>query len=544
MRTSKRGVLIVVVVLLLFPLVAVQAAKGVPPRQEKQTKTETQYLWWLLPWGNPREVQCQIGIYHPDKPTPEEIYSACGWDLYQAWVNTPPCAAAAEGKATTACKGYYLMFVGAREVTHTVTISYPPPTVELHLSQACQPSLPHYRCPQPVQIVLHGVEFFPKAYINGIHAKASPEADVACDLTDCVVTLPAAEDVPTTYHLTFWASSSWGDRTPEYSASVRITPLEDDPNVVVDVLSTQWRDEGVDACAQAWQTFPPVPAPSWAKTPSDPQALSTDVPYALLAKQLIQHGIVDASDCPQGGITADGATPCGMARARDAVAHWQNLFDEPLRQAALETGIPAVLFKRLIAHESQFWPGDYANTIEVGFGQLSPQGMDTLFLWDRQYFNTMCSQVLFPWVCRKGYLRLTPQEKQLLYGSLWVQANLTCSNCPYGVDLDRAEESLSMFAHLIKAHCYQTGQTVTNLTRRPPGEVTSYEDMWRFTLANYNGPNCIYAALWETNHREEPLDWLHVSQHFTDGCQDVRGYVETLLPPSDTLAPPASQIQK
>ncbi len=542
---KSKGVLVVLVFfILLSPLAVVEAAKDVPPREEQQTKTEIQYLWWLLPWKNANEVQCQIAVYHPDKPTPDEIFATCGWELYQAWVNTPPCSAAVQGKDVTSCKGYYLMFVGARKVTHTVTVKYPPPTVQLNLSQACQPALPHYVCPQPVQVVLHGVEFFPEAYINGVHARVSPDANVACSTTDCVVTLPAVEgEDPQVYHLAFGASSSWGDQTPEYTADIRLTPSQNGQGVVVDVLSSQWQDQGVDACAQAWHAFPPVPAPTWATTPLDPQALNTNVPYALLAKQLIQHGIVDADECPQGGITENGANPCGMTKAREAVKGWQNQFNAPLLQAALEAGIPAVLFKRIIAHESQFWPGGYANTIEVGFGQLSPQGMDTLFLWEPQYFNTLCNEVLAPWLCQKGYLRLGTEEKKLLYGSLWVQANLACSNCPYSLDLERAPESLSMFAHLVRAHCYQTGQTVTNLTRRSPGDVASYEDLWRFTLANYNGPNCIYTALWRASKQKEPLDWAHVSQHFSEACQDVRVYVETILPFS-TETPRPSQVQK
>ena len=534
MRVRKKAFVIFVLFLLLSPLMVVKAAKEIPPREEEQEKTEIQYLWWLLPWSDDQDVQCQVVVYHPDMPTPEEIFSSCGWDLYRSWINTPACPAALENQDTAECEGYYLMFVGAQEVTHTVTVTYPPPTVELKLSTSCEPDLPHYICPQPVRLVLQGVEFFPKAYITSIYTKVSPAAEVSCNTADCVVTLSSQEkDEETIYHLSFGATSSWGDRTPRYTATVRLTKQQDTDKVIVDVLSSQWVDTGRDLCAQAWDVFPPVPAPVWATTPMDPEALRTDNPYALLAEQLVQHGLVDSENCSQGGVTGDGISSCGRTNARVVVKEWQNRFDEPLLNAALDAGIPAVLFKRVIAHESQFWPGNYPDTVEVGFGHLSPQGADTLFLWDVQYFGVLCEQILAPWVCRRGYLQLGPEEKELLYNSLWVQANLSCSNCSHSLDLRRAPESLSMFAHLMKAHCYQTGQTVTNLTRRSPGRVTSYEDMWRFTLANYNGPNCIYQALRETSKSKEPLDWEHVSSHFSEACESVRGYVETILPSSE-----------
>ncbi len=156
--------------------------------------------------------------------------------------------------------------------------------------------------------------------------------------------------------------------------------------------------------------------------------------------------------------------------------------------------------------------------------------MDALLLWEPELFRPLCETMLGPWRCTRGYLHLSPVAKQILYNSLWVQANLTCANCPFGIDLERTPESLRLFAHLIRANCRQIGQTVRNITRRTPGYTASYDDLWRFTLANYNGPDCIYEALLRTFNKRQPLDWEHVREHFPAGCESTRDYVETLTP--------------
>lgn len=528
--------LLIVGISLMWPRLTIAHAAGTPPRQREETVTETLYTWWLVPWSQPNQPVCQLQINHPDQPTAEDVLRFCGWDLYQGWVNTPACPEAATGGDVSRCQGYYLHYIGAAETTHTVLRRYPDPEVVFHLL-GCEPAWPLFRCTPPVTLVFEGREYFPEAHITEISVTVPGQGVTHCQGDTCTVTLPLPRAGSTTvYRLTFFAISSWGDRTALYQAQVQVQAPAEEPiaQVTVGVLSSQWVEEsGVDACSQAWEAFPPAgeTLPDWAQTPDTPEALATQVTYLHLAGRLIAHGFVDASTCPNRGVNADGtANPCGADLAREVVYAWQNQFDPDLWAVAREVGIPAVLFKRLIAHESQFWPGEYPERIEVGFGQLSPIGMDTLLLWAPEFFQPLCETLLGSWRCTRGYLHLSPVARQILYNSLWVQANLTCANCPFGIDLERTRESLSLFAHLLRANCRQMGQTVRNITRRPAGQVASYTDLWRFTLANYNGPDCIYEALLRTYNHRQPLTWEKVREHFPKGCEGTRAYVEQLAP--------------
>jgi membrane-bound lytic murein transglycosylase MltF len=59
--------------------------------------------------------------------------------------------------------------------------------------------------------------------------------------------------------------------------------------------------------------------------------------------------------------------------------------------------------------------------------------------------------------------------------------------------------------------------------------VSTYEDLWRFTLASYNaGPGCVADALRFTWRQDEPLDWEHVAARLPDGCKGAVGYVEAV----------------
>ncbi len=501
------------------------------PRQREETVTTTVYQWWLLPWAASDTIACRLYIEHPDRPTPADVYRACGWDAYLEWVSTPPCPAVAQGEDPTTCPGYYLYFVDQAEVTRKITRVYPPPTVALYLED-CSPAFPHFRCSSPLTVHLVGQEPVPEAHITQItvSVQGQDQGTERCQGTDCFLTLAPQDNDETRFTLRFKATSSLGDASPSFTATVRLIPQEQ--GLLVDVLSPQWADVGGDQCAQAWEVLPEVQSlPPWLDSPADPSDLHTDVPYLYLGGRLIAHGIVDASSCTDGGLLPNGAaSPCGIALAQEEVLAWQNRFDPEIWQAAQKVGVPARLLKRLLAVESQFWPGEFPQHFEVGFGQLSPHGIDTLLLWDPAVFQPLCAEMLGQWRCTYGYAHLDPHQRHLLHESIWAQANLACGNCPYGVDLDRSGEAIELFAHLLRAHCRQIGQTVHNITGRPPARVTHYLDLWRFTLANYNGPDCTYEALRRTWEAKEPLDWAHVREHFPPGCEGPLRYVEQVAP--------------
>ena len=532
---QRYGVLVGVVLVALGGAGAAKVARAqkLPPRWREETVTETLYTWWLVPWSSPQQVACVLRINHPENPTPDDIYRFCGWDLYEAWRTTPACQAALQGEDVTSCRGYYLHFVGQKTATHTVIRVYPPPQVHLSLGN-CVPDLPHFHCPETVTVHITADEPLPDAHITAIQVYVPGRSAMRCPGEGCDVSLEA-RSTPWVYHLSAVAVSSAPQSNHAVAATLRLTPAADG-GTIVDVLSDAWDDEGADMCAQAWQAMPPVKnLPAWARTPASAKALATDEPYVYLAGRLIAHRVVDASDCPSRGLQPNGvATACGLAKARAAVTAWQNRFDPQIWEAARRVGVPAVLFKRLLARESQFWPGHYPKTYEVGFGQLSPQGMDTLLMWDPALFLNMCRTMLGAWKCTHGYDGLALPQRNFLYGSLWVQADLTCNDCPFGVDMHRVPASLTLFARLLRANCRQTGQTVLNLTGRQAGNAAAYTDLWRFTLAEYNSPDCLYEALKRTIKEQgvyHLLDWPHVREHFPPGCEATRHYVEDILPP-------------
>jgi len=156
--------------------------------------------------------------------------------------------------------------------------------------------------------------------------------------------------------LTFQGESSFGDKTDEYSAYIRVLPwgetsqetgIPQRTGYYVDIISPQWRGQQNRACAAIWQAFPPIEsAPAWLDTPNDPSELSSSLPLHFLAALLIQRGEVDASDCPGGGLDyPTAANQCGVEKAAEELSAWQNQFDEEIMTTAKEIGIPAQLLK-------------------------------------------------------------------------------------------------------------------------------------------------------------------------------------------------------
>jgi hypothetical protein len=299
----------------------------------------------------------------------------------------------------------------------------------------------------------------------------------------------------------------------------------------VDVLSTQWRGAPLASCSQVWEVFPPIGGPPrWLSTPQTSSDLATDEPYVYLAGILIAQGIVDASECPQGGLLGGGgANACGLEEARPVVEAWQNRFDELILQVAGNTGVPAQLMKNLFARESQFWPGVFRRVDEVGLGQLTEKGADTTLLWNASFYDQFCPLVLEASVCEKGYARLQPDEQATLRGALFSSANAYCGDCPMGIDLTQADFSVTVFAETLLANCEQVGRIVRSVTGEQPGDASGYEDLWRFTLVNYNaGPGCLAEATEEAWLKQEPLDWGHVATRLDPACASAVQYVEDI----------------
>jgi hypothetical protein len=488
----------------------------------------TKYYWWMFYLGED-DVECKLVIDHEGLPTPGDVYVDCGEDLYEKWLKQKPCREA----DVSLCKGLYVHLVDTKPAQKEVSTALPPPTVQVTLEN-CDPVYTSSTsiCTSEPILVLTGVEPLPDYQIVSIEGLYEGQPFI-CDAV-CRLQLPVTNEDG--YTIQFWANSSYGDSSEMFNALVRVAVTDaGDPDRLfwyADVLSSQWMGVPVASCVEAWGTLPPVGGPpQWLSTPPQSEELGTDIPYNYLAAELIRAGAVDVSSCPDGGLLPDGgASTCGMENARAAVTAWQNQFDSIILSIGKDTGVPAHLLKNLFAIESQFWPGRSARN-DIGLGQLTEKGADTALLWNPPFFYQFCPLVMDSAECSQGYLHLSDEQQEYVRQSLIVAVDATCQECPLGINLDRANFGIGVFAHTMLANCEQAGQLVENITGGAAGESVSYEDLWKFTLVNYNaGPGCLGNALEATYGGEEDLvlNWENVSARLESGCQGAIQYVNSI----------------
>src|SRR5215208_1647555 len=168
---------------------------------------------------------------------------------------------------------------------------------------------------------------------------------------------PCAINLQTSARLVFAAYAESWESSETVIASVSVTRTDDGYLVTIDSVSqfTIFND----ACSIAWGVSDEANA-TWNDFVQFPYELYTQKTLHNLATQLLVNGIVDASDCPAGGLSLglDWPTACGLERARGAMIEWQNQYDEYIWLASRDQGIPPKIIKTLIEVETQFWPGN------------------------------------------------------------------------------------------------------------------------------------------------------------------------------------------
>ena len=511
----------------------VRAVMDLPPGPDRYTSITikyTNYEWWMANWSD-NEVVCQIHADHEGVPTLGDIFTDCDKTISDNWKKQAPCPQETYRENPKSCDGYYVYFFSSTPAEREIAVVLPPPLVWISLENCNSGSMTNICQTTPV-LVLTGDESLPNESILRIEGTLNSKG-FTCEGSICKIQIkPTSKD---SAPLEFWAFSSYGDSSEIFKAQIRVAELTDQETGLkvwyVDVLSKQWAGEPVASCAETWESLPPVGGPpTWLSTPKDRTKLASDIPYAYLAGNLITQGVVNVSRCPNGGLLPEGgASACGLRVAQSAVTMWQNRFDRLIMKVSLETSVPAQLLKNLFARESQFWPGIFKNTSDVGLGQLTENGADTTFLWNPSFYEQFCPLVLENTTCKKGYLHLKEKEREILQYTLVQSVNANCTECPLGLDLTQADFSVSVFAHSLLASCEQAGQIVRNVTHEAPGEAATYEDMWRFTLVNYNaGPGCLSVAIKETYWDGKPLDWEHVIVNLEPACEAAIGYVEDI----------------
>lgn len=524
------------------PNAETQAAE--PPRKAVINISYTSYLWWLNRYSN-NHIVCVFSVEHEGLPTADDILTHCDETVYDEWISTKPCNIGEVGSASQ-CPGFYLQPISSAAAERPLEIELPLPSAWVSIIN-CNPQLPDTRCTTLPSLLLTAEEPLPNESIISIQGTVGGDPFIC---TGAVCSIPIKPSGLDGTNVEFWADSSFGDTTEHYIARVRLVPWGDFTNPeqassdqtrwYVDILSSQWREGELATCSATWDVFPPVGGPpEWLTSPETTPELESDVSYYYLAGSLITYGVVDASACLDGGLQAPNiASPCGVEAARPQLVEWQNRFDEQIMHVSQQTGVPARLLKNVFARESQIWPGIYSTYKEAGLGQLTSNGADTVLLWNNDFFRQFCPLVLNQKYCEGDFWQLGTTEQEMLRGALVRKVNASCPDCPVGIDLSQADYSVRVFAEGMLANCEQVAQSIYNITGLYAGQVSTYEDLWRFTLVNYNaGSGCLYDGVLRAWLARQQVDWSNVSANLDPVCQGAIGYVEDisrLLKPNPT----------
>lgn len=506
------------------------AALDTPPGPDRYTSILVDYTintWWMALFEN-SSLACEIVIDHEGLPTLDDVYTDCGEDIFDEWFDQELCT---EGNVKD-CEGYYFYQISSVPTQREVAVELPAAKAWIDLED-CSPltTISTNLCEVMPKLVIIGEEPLPNEEITGIGGLIDGQP-FTCDAPCRIRLAPTDEDGVT---VEFWSYSSYGDSSDTYSAQVRVAEdNEGNPDqsyIYVDVISSQWIGTPIASCAEAWQSFPPVGGPpAWLTMPKRAEDLNTEIPYNYLSANLISAGVVDASSCDNNGLLVDsyGANTCGLEVARPDVIEWQNRFDNLILEVAQETGVPAQMLKKLFARESQFWPALFQDS-DIGLGQLTEDGADTTLLWNASFFEQFCPLVLTSERCEEGYLHITEEEQEHLRLGLINTVNATCQDCPLGIDLTQADFSVSVFGHTLLANCEQAGRIVRNVSGDAPGNAASYEDLWKFTLVNYNaGPGCLGEAIQATDDMSQTFEWENVAANLNGICSIAVDYVEDI----------------
>ena len=250
--------------------------------------------------------------------------------------------------------------------------------------------------------------------------------------------------------------------------------------------------------------------------PTSPAELATANKYLLLSGSLIRKGQVDVKECPSGGLELNGsANPCGEDHAKQQATAWQNKYDQQILTAGKQFGVPARLLKALIAQETQFWPKS-DTPYEIGLGRLTENGADLLLNWDLAYFLNACTNMFKTGPCAGGFSSLSNERKTLLRGSALTAVG--------------TDQEILLIAATLQASSLQISQMIKNVTQQDAGKVSTLEDLWSLTIANYHiGSGCIGNAITEQANVTINISWADVASHLTEGCQTGKAYVESVI---------------
>ena len=534
--------------LLLFSLVyiKVSADNNNGERFKEITSTYTEYTWQMTSILHGNAI-CTVSISHTGPPTTTEAYDACAREMFPeksnpyfissnaktALIMMKPEDIVTTTELQTFLKGVAWLLLSTQDVTSTEKVKIPDMIVDI--------SAPLETSEKPY-IIIRAYEPYADYQILNIEGTLGG-TDFICHGAVCEV--PIQHDT----QITFWADSTFGDQSPHSSATVRV--VQDTNGFRTSITERSNFVQYQDAAHSIWSGVSIGGLPSWAQFPLSPFDLNTNKKLHYLAGKLISQGYADASSCPGGGFLSNGApNACGLEASQDKVLEWQNRFDMVIWEAAKDYGIPAKLIKSVIELESQYWPQNARYYYdEYGLGQVNELGIDVLLRWDNEIYSDVCSSILSE--CPVNYSSLSDYPRVLMRGKILQEIDAVCPSCEYGVDINKAEDSIELLTRLMRANVIQTGYIL-----KIKGATTSYEDMWKFTMVSYHsGYLYLDNAINETIANYEVITWENVSQYFwtdeaveyVNALWDKLAYVENdlqtpLIQPVIAIIPTATPL--
>ena len=472
-------------------------------------------VWQLAYWESYASA-CTIVTSEDRIPTNEEIRQICGEPLYQEWLSTPLCEHSyAKTADALTCTGLFLRRIGQQAVT--VPTETPIQTGLMHIrfeikSENC---LPSEMCSEKPEITLKGISLDGTASYQKVHIRIQ-SYEGECAGADCRIRLPETNEQGE--WLEYWAMTAAGDQGEHYWLKFRVVNKSADGTDAYryDVISESLPKDTPYA-GTTWSMFPSstTQIPAVLERPYSVEYLTTKNKLSLLSAKLIQNGNVDASSCIHYGLSEDGsANGCGEELTAEMVFQWQNKYDEALFEAGNRYQMPPRLIKGLIAQESQFWPiSTTAN--EYGLGKMTENGVDVLLRWNNAYYLSLCQKTFKSAVdiCGGGFSNLSKDQQISLRGEALKAIGTS--------------EEIDLITATIKASTAQVNQLVQNATGLAPSVVTTYEDMWKFTIANYySGSGCLYNALSLCNSYKYAITWENAKTFMTGICSNARDYVD------------------
>ncbi len=514
-------------------------------RLETTSKRGVYHKWGLIYWSD-NAVACYIYLdSDATKPTSTDILAQCGETIYWLWYNTSAC----QQKYSSNCDGVYLFDYGL-DYTVITTTEYRPILINADVTCISLDGINKSICDGQPRIHFRAVDTMSGAWVKSIEIHTSDNLsesnsegilqswlnfggssdDLICSGDYCNMVVPNTGTG--SIFVEYWANSTIGDASTRHFLTIQSNP-EPQPSKSwqISLVGDQFSDSplaNTTALSMDWLSLPPSTLPDFLTTPNNPQELTSKKDYYYLAGMIIRNGLVKVKDCQGAGLEANGITAneCGLLKAKPYMKEWQNIFDLGIYQTASRYRLPPRLIKSIFSRESQFFP-DYSRT-EFGLGQITDNGADTLLMYDTDLYKYYCSKALNYATCNMGYTSLSNECQAMLRGLVLNDADSSCQTCVNNIDINKANASIDIFARLLIANGRQIGRIIERDLNKKPGQVSSYVDLWKFTLLAYNaGAGCFEQALLKSPLNQSII-WDDFKTRISTGCMSGVNYAESI----------------